>query len=70
MWDLALIHGEAEIGDHLLEGDAAFGVLAEVLARGGSGAAVFVGQRFVVRLDHDFEKLQDRGYLVRAEPFQ
>lgn len=56
-----LIHGEAKIGDHQFEGAASLGVLPEVLARGGYRASVFFGQGFVVRFDHDFEKLHDGG---------
>jgi hypothetical protein len=38
-----LIRSETAVTDHLLEGNTTFGVLAEVLARGGNGVTVFVG---------------------------
>ena len=37
-----LIHSETALSDHLLEGNTAFRVLAEVLARGGNGVTVFL----------------------------
>src|ERR1039458_5615887 len=36
-----LVHGEAEIGSRLLDGDASLRVLPEVLARGGYRSPVF-----------------------------
>jgi len=49
-----LVHGEAEIGDHLLEGNAC-ATLLEILARRGNGAAVFLGQLVIV-VNHGFEQ--------------
>ena len=65
-----LIHGEAEIGDHLFKGDASLGVLPKVLARGCNSATVFFAQGLVIWLGHDFEKLRNRGDLDGVELFQ
>jgi hypothetical protein len=52
-----LVHGEPEIGDDLLEGNART-TLLEKLARGGNGAAVFLGQLVIV-VNHGFEQTFD-----------
>lgn len=57
-----LFHGEAASGDNLLERDA-LPALAEILAGGTQGAAVFFG-RFLfvlVVIDHDFEQAPNRS---------
>ena len=62
-----LVHGEAALGDDLLEGDAALRVLPEVLARGGDGTAVFRGRFLVVTGEHHFEQSDDSVELGGAE---
>ena len=43
-----LVQGEATLGDHLLEGHAAFWVLPEVITRNSDRAAVLLGYKFIV----------------------
>jgi len=62
-----LVHGEVALGDDLLEGNAPFRVLPEVLTRGGDGAAVFRSQFFVVTAKHHFEQSDDGVELGGAE---
>ena len=51
-----LLHGEAEAGDNLLEGDA-LAAVAEVVFGSTESAAVFFGQiLFSVVIDHHFEQ--------------
>ncbi len=53
-----LVHGEAALGDNLIEGDAALGILVEVLARGSYRLPVFYCQGvIIIRMDHHFEQL-------------
>jgi hypothetical protein len=54
----------------LVAGRITNGVNAQVVARRGYSALIFRAQGLVVWLDHDFEKLQNRDHLVRAELFQ
>jgi hypothetical protein len=65
-----LIHSETALRDHLLEGNTAFGVLAEVLARGGNGVTVFLRYFIIFIVDHDFEQMNDSGDLTGAELFE
>jgi len=51
-----LVHGEAEIGDGLLKGNA-LAALPEVLTRGRGGAAVLFGQFVVLSVNHHLEQL-------------
>ena len=48
-----LFHGESEVGDNLLEGDA-LSAFAEILVRRTQGAAVFLCQLLLV--DHGFKQ--------------
>ena len=50
-----LVHGKTALGDDLLEGNAAFRVLPEVIARGSQSATVFRGRLLVVIAEHRFE---------------
>jgi hypothetical protein len=61
-----LLHGETEIGDQLLEGNAR-AALVEVLSRGGHGSAILVGQFVVIVLNDDFEKFGHGGKLVGTQ---
>ena len=62
-----LVHSQAALGDDLLERDATFGVLPEVLTRGGDSAAVFRGRFLVVTGEHHFEQSDDGVELGCAE---
>jgi hypothetical protein len=62
-----LVHSETAFGDDLLERNAAFRVLPEVLARGGDGTAVFRGRFLVVTREHHFEQSDDGVELGGAE---
>jgi len=63
-----LVHGEAAFGNHLLEGNAAFRVLPEVVARSGDGAAVRFSQFLAVLIEgHHFEQFGDGVELAGAE---
>jgi len=61
-----LVHGEAEIGDGLLKGNA-LAALPEVLTRGRDGAAVFFGQFVVLSVNHHLEQLHHGGNLAWTE---
>jgi len=56
------IHGETAFGDDLLEGNTAFRILAEIVARGGHSAAVLLRQVLVVIVivaDRHFKQIGD-----------
>jgi hypothetical protein len=61
-----LIHGEAQLGNRLFDGDAAFGVLAEVLARSGYCLAVLSGEFVFFVMHHGFQKPDHGGKLTGA----
>ena len=66
-----LVHRVAALGDHLLERNATFRVLPEVVPRNGDGAAVFRSQFLAVLVaDHDFEQLDDGVELGGAQPIK
>jgi hypothetical protein len=68
LWVADLIRGEAEFGNHLLERNTAFRILAEVFPRGGDGLPFLFAQRFIViGFNHDFEELQDGRELIGPE---
>jgi hypothetical protein len=64
-----LIHGEAEVGDHLLEWNA-FSTFVEIFERGGDRLTLFLGQLVIIGPGHDFEKFGDRRELAGLQPVE
>ena len=59
-----MFHGEAEIGDNLLEGNTVAAV-AEVVVGSAKGATVFLNQVvFIAAVDYNFEEAADRADLA------
>src|ERR1700686_184122 len=62
-----LVHGEAEIGDHLFERNT-LAALFEIVSRGRDRAAILVGQ-FLFVVDDDFEQPTHDSQLISRQPF-
>jgi hypothetical protein len=64
-----LVHGEAALGNHLLEGNA-FAAPSKIFSRGSDGAAVLFIQLIVIVVNHDLEQVDHRGNLTRRKPVE
>jgi hypothetical protein len=64
-----LVHGEAEIGDHLLEGNT-FAAPFEIVARGRDRSAILVRQFLFIIIDDNFEQTTHDSQLFSRQPFE
>jgi hypothetical protein len=62
-----MVYGEATVGGEPLERNTRGRMTAEVLPRSPYRVAILPGQRFLVRLNRDFQELQDGRDLIGTE---
>lgn len=63
-----LIHCETAFADHLLEGNAPLGVVAETFSRFRDGPAIVRSQFVVIFIEHDFQQSDNRRELSWVKP--
>ena len=62
-----LVHGEIGFGNQVLERDAAFWILPEILARGSDGTTIIVGDLFVLLSEQNLKQIYNGRQLAGSE---